>query len=69
MSMFFHFGFGSRTLIENGTYGVIGWFKNTRFRSLSSKPTFLSVIIGTIITYFGVKHKACRLERQTFYLF
>ena len=28
-----------------------GWFKNSRFRSLNSKPTFLSVIIGTIIPY------------------
>ena len=29
-------GFGSRTLTENGIYGVIGWFRNTRFRSLNS---------------------------------
>ena len=31
----------------------IGWFKNSGFRSLNSKQTFLSVIIG-IITYFGI---------------
>ena len=36
MSMFFHFGFGSRTLAENGIYGVFGWFKNSRFQSLNS---------------------------------
>ena len=51
---FFHFDFGSRALTENGIYGVIGWFRNTRFRSLSSKPTFLSVIMGIIISYFGI---------------
>ena len=66
--LFSHFGFDKRLLAVNGIK-EIGWFKNPRFRSLNSKPTFLSVIIGTIITYFGVKHKACRLERQTFYLF
>jgi len=51
--MFFHFGFDKRTLTENVVYGVIGWFKNSRFRSLNSKPTFLSVITGIIITYLG----------------
>ena len=32
----------------------IGWFRDLRFRSLSSKPTFLSVIMGIVITFFSV---------------
>ena len=51
--MFFHFGFGRWILTENGIK-EIGWLKNSRFRFLNSKPTFLSVIIGIIITYFGM---------------
>ena len=31
-----------------------GWFKNSRFRSLSSKPTFLFVVTDLIIAYFGI---------------
>ena len=54
MSMFFHFDLVNRTLTENGIYGVIGWFRNSRFRSLSSKPTFLSVTLFIIITYFDI---------------
>ena len=50
--MFFHFGFGRWILTENGK--ELGWFKNSRFRSLSSKPTFLSVIMCIIIAYFSV---------------
>ncbi len=50
--MFFHFGFDSRFLTENSACGVIGWFRNSRFRFLNSKPTFLSVIMGIIIAYF-----------------
>ena len=51
--MFFHFGFVKRILMVNGIK-IIGWFKNTRFLFLNSKPTFLSVIMGIIITYFDV---------------
>ena len=48
--MLFHFGFGKRILVINWIKET-GWFRNTRLRSLNSKLTFLSVIIGTIITY------------------
>ena len=48
--MFFHFGFDKRILVVNGIKEV-GWFRYLRFRFLSSKPTFLSVIIGIIISH------------------
>jgi hypothetical protein len=48
--IFFHFGFSKWIFIKNGMKEV-SWFKNTRFQSLNSKPTFLSVIIGTIMPY------------------
>ena len=35
MSMFFHFGFGKWILAVN-EIKEIGWFRNTRFRSLNS---------------------------------
>ena len=54
MFTLFHFGFGSRTLTENGIYGIIGWFRISRFLSLNSRPTFLLVIIDIIIAYFGI---------------
>ena len=54
--MFFHFGFGKRILVLNGIKET-GWFRNSRFQSLNSKPTFLSVIIGIIITYFDQYRK------------
>ena len=47
--MFFHSGFDSLNLMVNGTKKS-GWFRNLRFQSLNSKPTFLSVTIGIIIT-------------------
>ena len=50
--IFFHFGFGKRILMVNGIK-KIGWFRNSRFLSLSPKPTFLSVVIY-IITFFDV---------------
>ena len=45
-------------LRENGIK-KLGWFRNSRFLSLNSKPTFLSVIIDIIISYFSVKHRLC----------
>jgi len=48
--MFFQFGFGGRIFVENWIKET-GWFRNPRLRSLNSKPTSLSVIIGIIISH------------------
>ncbi len=52
--MSFQFGFDKWILVVNGIKET-GWFRITRFRSLKSKPTFLSVIISIIIiiTHFS----------------
>lgn len=49
--MSFHFGFDKRTLIENGIYGVFGWFRNIGLRPLNSWLTCVSIIVG-VITIF-----------------
>ena len=51
--VFFNFGFGKRILMVNGIKET-GRFRISRFRSLSSKLTFLSVIIDIIIPYFSI---------------
>ncbi len=38
-------GFLYRTLTENGIYGAIGWFKNSRFRFLNSYLLY-DIIVG-----------------------
>lgn len=47
--MFLHFGFGRRIFRENGIQKS-DWFRISGFLSLNSKPTFLYVIMGIIIS-------------------